>query len=140
MDAPNLLLAVIWILVAPFATDSGITPSIPDRPAGSITAGAPDSSYWYAGSWRLRTVLPDVSMETPREFAIGMVCALGVVALALMDCDETGAEEVLVLSPVSGARSGTSAPETSARRASAPGGPDVLDLRRRSIEQRMHSI
>lgn len=48
---------------------------------------------------RLRAVLSDVPLVAPREFTVEMVCALGVVALALMDRDETGVKEVLVLSP-----------------------------------------
>ncbi|MBW3566614.1 MAG: hypothetical protein KY410_01425 [Proteobacteria bacterium] len=139
MDIPNLLLAVIWLLVAPCAAESGITPSTPEwAPGGPVVSGTPpDSSYGYMEPLRPRTALPHVSVETLRELAIDRVCALGLVALALMDCDETGVGglDVLILLPASGAAPGTSASGTS-----DGGGPHVLDLRRRSIEQRMHSI
>ena len=131
MDTPNLLLAVIWLLVAPFAADSGAAQPA-SRPVGiiDVAPAVPVPGQGYFGELRLRVALPDVSLEAPRKLARDMVCALGLVALALLDCSEADADAGQGISVL--------APEADARRGA--GGPYLPDVGRRSIEQRMHSI
>jgi len=141
MDIQNLFLAVLWLFAAPMATaaDTSSTASGWQPPVSRDSSAPPalDTAHLYTERLHERWRPPAIDWSVPREFAISMMCDLGLITLALMDCDHWAASDVsgksapdvLILSPVRPAPPGGSA-----------GGPDFHDLRRRSIEERMHSI
>lgn len=134
MDIQNVFLAIAWLVAAP----ATVAPSGPAwQPPAAVDPAAFDTAHLDVERLHERWLPSAIDWDAPREFAINMVCDLGLITLAIMDCSGLTAGHtppahpagVLLLGPL---------------KQSAPGGgsvqPDFRDLRRRSIEERMHSI
>ncbi len=131
MDIRSALLAVLWLVFAP----------LPDADAPRWEPAQPGDSYEFTlgrahpPSERLheRWLFEiDLDWERSRQLALEMVCDLGVIALALIDCmDVANAGNAPALEPL---------PQLPMPGAGGTRAPDFNDIRRRSIEERMHSI
>lgn len=130
----KILLIVAWLVAAPVAAAPSVSewqPPVPTDPA------ALDTAHLHAERLHERWIPSSIDWTLPREFAINMVCDLGLITRAIMDCggltadraSTTHAAGVLILVPLQPGASGGGA-----------GQPDFRDLRRRPIEERMHSI
>ncbi|HEX6927991.1 MAG TPA: hypothetical protein VF267_01985 [Gammaproteobacteria bacterium] len=135
MDVRNLLLVVAW-LAGVTLTGAPPGPAPYWQPPVRPDAGEPpslDTAHRYAERPHERW-LPGILLDwrRPRELAMDMVCDLGLIALAIVDCGWAATDrvpDVLILTPL--------------RKDASEGGaftPDFHDLRRRSIEERMNSI
>ena len=131
MDIRSMLLTVFWLALAPLADTGGSSEWEPVHDGArqlALDRVHPPGERPHE-SW-----LPELALdwEQSRRIAVGMVCDLGVIALALVDCPDLLA-----------ALAGTATAPEKLPVAPVPGGmpaPDFQDIRRRSIEERMHSI
>ena len=133
MDIRSMLLTVFWLALAPLADPGGAPAWEPARDGSPQLAldrvhppGERPHERW----------LPELALdwEHSRRLAVSMVCDLGVIALALVECPD-------LMAVLAGTPAGS--PKLPAVVPPAPGGmpaPDFQDIRRRSIEERMHSI
>lgn len=129
-----LVLTVVLATAAPVDLPPSAGDALAAAPSSHVLPPVTDQvdgvSSWGGERW-----LSGVSIDwqASRQLAVGLVCHLGLISLALADCGwhlaDTGDPELLILTPVD-----------SALRGGEPGGPDFRDVRRRSIEERMHSI
>ena len=137
MDVRALFLTMFLFFVAPLHDGA-------DAPASYWQPPAPDNAPSFSfdtahhGSERLHERwLHRITLDwrQSRDFAVNLVCDLGVIALAIMDCGWSAADtrpaapDVLIFAPRPGVAAGGRAPA-----------PDFRDLRRRTIEERMQSI
>lgn len=129
----KIVLIVAWLVAAPVAAAPSVSEWQPRAPADPAVL---DTPHLYAERLHERWIPASIDWAAPREFAIDMVCDLGLITLAIMDCNGLTADRamahpagVLILAPLKPGASGRGASQ-----------PDFRDLRRRPIEERMHSI
>lgn len=130
----KILLIVAWLVAAPVVAAPPVAEWQPPAPTDPA---ALDTAHLHAERLHERWIPSSIDWTAPREFAINLVCDLGLITLAIMDCQELTADRtpaahpagVLILGPLKPGASG-----------GGSGQPDSRDLRRRPIEERMHSI
>lgn len=130
MELRSLFLALLWLVVAPLPDDAARSPSGWAPPIEKDQSIAAMLEHAHSPAQRLHERwLPEVAQhwQRSREIALDMFCGLGVMALALVDC------------PILAAAAETPTTEASGSGGGIPA-PDFNDIRRRSIEERMHSI
>lgn len=136
MELRNVFLVLLWLALAPLPDEASSPSPAWTPPVEKDQSIVQLLDHAHSPAERLHERwLPNVAQhwQRSRELAVDMICDLGVMALALVDCAEFSA-----LDP---------APVTSAPQPVGAGGssgeiavPDFNDIRRRSIEERMHSI
>lgn len=138
MNVRIILLVVAGLAFTPFvnANEAGMAPAPHwEPPADANALPALGRAHHYVERMHERW-LPAVELDwrVPRDFAVNMVCDLGLIALAIINCETLATTTIvppekpaglLILAPAGG--SGVPA-------------PDFQDLRRRTIEERMNSI
>lgn len=125
MDMRTGFALMLWLLLSPIAAEPAWRPS-PDMVREPAAFAAPHSRLE-----RLHErLLPPVTLDwrRPHKLAMDMFCDLGLIALALVDCDAWAALDV------------PSRALPSVRPQGGGGLPDRDDLNRRTVEERRRSI
>ena len=130
----TILMIVAWLVATPVAAAPSVSEWQPPAPTDPAVL---DTPHLHAERLHERWIPSSIDWTAPREFAINMVCDLGLITLAIIDCNGLTADRattahpagVLILAPLKPGASG-----------GGLGQPDFRDLRRRPIEERMHSI